>query len=55
MLVPEMQHFNMKREHGIILSIIFFKNYCMLKSLKVSKETALKFSYELKANNVNKS
>ena len=42
MLVSEMHHFNTERVHGIILSNIFFKNYCLFQSPKSSKEPALK-------------
>ena len=42
MLVSEMHEFNKSRKHGMILSNIFFKNYCLLESPKATQEPALK-------------
>ena len=42
MLISEMCNFNMKREHGIILSNILFQNYCLFESPRTTKEPAVK-------------
>ena len=42
MLVSEMYTFNKSRKHGMILSNIFFKNYCLLESPKATQEPTLK-------------
>ena len=42
MLISEMCNFNMKREHGIILSNILFQNYCLFESPRTTEEPAVK-------------
>ena len=42
MLISEMYNFNMKREHGIILSNILFQNYCLFESPRTTEEPAVK-------------
>ncbi len=42
MLVSQMHNFNMLKEHGIILSNIFFKNYCADETPRSTKEAGQK-------------